>query len=160
MNVIKKIICLFAIIGSLSVLNNLPMSMQQAARDFRHRIFGGRHLDQRDLRYIHSMLANYPGLANTRLEDGTTLLIRTILTNHDEAAILFLRDPNTDVNLPDAEGNSPLHYLFSPGGAHRGTPMNYFDIAYRSGMGTIIPLALARGASLFARNNNGAQFSA
>ena len=157
MNVIKKIICLFAISGSLVPLNNLAMSLERAVKDFRNRILTSMQdaLDQRDLRYIHSILASYPGLANTRLYDGTTLLIKTIETNHDEAAILFLRDPNTDVNIPDAEGNSPLHYLFSPGGTQRGTPVSEFLVAYRSGTGKIIPLALARGASPFARNNNG-----
>ena len=155
MDVIKEIMCSLAIIGSLSALNNLPMSMQQAARDFRHRIFVGGCLDQSDLEYIHSMLANYPGLANTRLDDGTTLLIRAIMIYNDEIAKLFLQDPHTDVTIPDLVGDTPLHYLVSAPPTLPGIKQSSVRGLYIKKIETIMPLALARGASPFVRNKYG-----
>ena len=152
MSIIKKIICLVAIIGSHATLNNLAMSREQALHDFWNIVVPGSK--PRNLDYIHFLLANYPGLADTRLDDyyGTTLLI-AMITRGEMPAWDLLRAPKTDVTLPDLKGNTPLHYLVSP----------LIDMIKGSGCerwikhrveGGSIPLALARGASPFVRNND------
>ena len=86
MNVIKKIICSLAIIGSLATLNNLAMSREQVLHDFWNIVVPGSKPRNPD--YIDFLLANYPGLANTRLDDyyGTTLLIDMITRAENMAA--------------------------------------------------------------------------
>ena len=105
---------------------------------------------------VRDKLANFPGLANTRLYAGSTLLIEAIRLAKDEAVELFLQDPATDVTIPDLEGNTPLHYLFSQ-------PCNWeayvtqgltMDELIRSRK-PIIQLMLARGASPFVLNKMG-----
>ena len=154
MKVIKKIMCSLAIIGSLASLNNL--AMEQAAHAFIGRIAEttGRLLNQGDLEYIHSMLASYPGLANTGLDDETTLLIKEIKLNNDEVVRLLLQDPDTDVNIADGQGNTPLHHLVSPPiGFEQYAALGEMMLKHR--MESTIPLALGRGASPFARNAKG-----
>ena len=153
MNVIKKIMCLLAIIGSLVTLNNLAMAMQLAARDFMSRILTltkVEPLDQNDLAYIDSILVNYPGLANTRIDDttGTTLLMLAIKAGFNEVVQLFLQDPATDVNIRNAKGNRALHYLVSYEGL---TPLGHMVIIKNI---PLIKIILARGASPFDRDNN------
>ena len=155
MKVIKKIMCSLAVIASLATLNNLTMSMQRAAQDFIGRIAetAGRSLNQGDLEYIRSMLATYPGLANTRLEDGTTLLIKEIKLGEQEVVQLLLQDPATDISIADLEGNTPLHHFVSPPIGIEGQV--WIDMYLNSLMKKIIPLALARGASPFVHNKKG-----
>ena len=153
MDVIKKIMYSLAIIGSLTTLNNLAMSMEWlAAQDVLDKIiFKEKPLNQGDLEYVRVRLANFPGLANTRFYDGLTLLIKAIRLAKDQVVQLFLQDPAIDVTIPDLEGNTPLHYLFSP-------PIGCWEahpLPLMHSRKPLIQLMLERGASPFVLNKKG-----